>query len=420
MNSTSTSADILVLNQMAGPLTWELVEDLASAGYRVELLTGHPDTLAKGSPPRLRLHPAHPYQRGGLPRRVYCWLRYLVQAFFWLWRYPPQTPLLVFSNPPLLPGLAATMHALRGTRYCIMVHDIYPDVLVRMGHLRGDSWLVRCWQCMNRWAYARAEQVLTLGDHMAETLAGTGSPDQRSLPIAVVRPWADTDRIRRLPKSDNPFAQQYGLTDKLTVMYSGNMGWGHDIETMLAAAQQLGGADVHFMFIGAGPKWAIVEQHINAHQPQGIRLLGWLPENELVHSLPAADIALISVEPELGGLAIPSKAFYSLSAGVPLLVIANENTELADLVHEHKCGWRVAPGDDEQLAAIISHLAAAPAELQRYQANARRTAELIGSRRENSQRLIDILAQRLFAGDWSPSAVPADGQPVQLSGGSAG
>ena len=36
---------LLVLNQMAGPMTWELVEDFAARIGPLALLTGHPDTL---------------------------------------------------------------------------------------------------------------------------------------------------------------------------------------------------------------------------------------------------------------------------------------------------------------------------------------------------------------------------------------
>ena len=43
------SPKLLVWNQMAGPMTWELVEDLADRVGPVALLTGHPDTLSKPS-----------------------------------------------------------------------------------------------------------------------------------------------------------------------------------------------------------------------------------------------------------------------------------------------------------------------------------------------------------------------------------
>ena len=86
---------LLILNQMAGPITWELAEDLGKQFGAVALLTGHPDTLAKGSTTNsadsagVLLYAAAPYQRGSFPRRAWSWLRYLVQAFFWLWRRAP-------------------------------------------------------------------------------------------------------------------------------------------------------------------------------------------------------------------------------------------------------------------------------------------------------------------------------------------
>lgn len=383
---------LTVLNQMAGPLTWELVEDLAQAGCAVVLLTGHPDTLAKGSRPNLQLVRSFRYQRGSMLRRSVCWLCYMAHAFVWLWRWPADVPLLVFSNPPMLAWLAATMKRLRGTKFVVMVHDVYPDLPIRMGKLKEHGLVARSWRRWNRWAYNQAEEVLTLGEYMSQVLqhqfdaTGTNSGH-----IQVIYPWADTDTIKPLDKTANSFAVQHGQTDKLTVMYSGNMGLGHDLETMLAATSHVPDERAHFMFIGAGPKWSLIDESLTREPQTNVTLLSWLPESEIPYSLATADIALVSLESEVAGLAIPSKAFYSLAAGTPLIVISDRDTELAQIVEQYECGWLIRPGDELGLAGIVQELLASPQQLKMFKHNARRAAEQIGARNINSRRFAQFL-----------------------------
>ncbi len=298
---------LLILNQMAGPMTWELAEDLGKALGPVALLTGHPDTLAKGSRETVYLYPAAPYQRGRYPRRVFSWLQYLIQALFWIGRWPRKTPLLLFSNPPLLPWLGVLMRRLRGHPYGVMVHDIYPDLLVRLGVVSERHLITRVWRGLNRKGYEHAEVVMTLGECMAANLAQQFDAGRTNAGrIEVIYPWADTEVIRPIPKEENWFAQRYNQVDKLTVMYSGNMGIAHDIETMLAAAQRLQDVpDVHFMFIGAGPKWSLVADTIHEKKLTNVTLLPWQPEADLPFTLATGDMAVVSLESYAQGLAIP-------------------------------------------------------------------------------------------------------------------
>ena len=73
--------------------------------------------------------------------------------------------------------------------------------------------------------------------------------------IVVVPTWVDAEQIKPLPKEQNWFAVQHGQMGKLTVLYSGNLGLSHGLDTVVAAARELGSRpDVHFMIIGQRPE----------------------------------------------------------------------------------------------------------------------------------------------------------------------
>lgn len=393
-----TSPGLLILNQMAGPITWELAEDLAAQLGPVALLTGHPDTLAKGSREAVQLWAAAPYQRGSFARRALSWLRYLLQALLWLRRWPASTPLLLFSNPPMLVWLGWLVHTVRGQRYAVMVHDIYPDVLVRLAGFAESHPLVRAWRWLNRRAYQRAELVITLSEGMAATLSRQFDPARTAAgQLAIAYPWADAKRIRPLAKPDNLFAQAHGQVDKLTVMYAGNMGLAHDVETMLAAAERVQNlAGVHFMFIGAGPKWSLVQETVRQRRLANVTLLPWQPESGLPQQLAAAEIGLVSLEQEAQGLAVPSKALYYLAAGAALLGLSAPGSDLDAIVARDRCGLVLAPGDVDGLEAALRRLVGDPDRLAEMRSRARQAALARYDRRVVTAQIHGLLAAQLM------------------------
>ncbi|MBN1428926.1 MAG: glycosyltransferase family 4 protein [Anaerolineae bacterium] len=379
---------LLILNQMAGPMTWELAEDAGRSLGCVAVLTGHPDTLAKGSSEQVRLYPAAVYQRGSFTRRAISWLCYAVQAFFWLWRWPADTPVLLFSNPPILCWVGWLLKKLRRQQYAVMVHDIYPDVLVKMAGFSESHLLIRLWRRLNRCAYQNARVVMTLGELMAANLERQFDATKTCAgKVEIVYPWVDTGKIKPIPKEENWFAQKYDQVGKLTVMYSGNMGLGHDIETMLGAAQHLRDqSNVHFMFIGAGPKWTLVEDTIQRDGLTNVTLLPWQSEDVLPYSLAAADVALISLEPGLEGLAVPSKAIYAMGAGAVLLVLSDGKNDLVNWVETFSCGV-LSRAESHHLAHVISGFTQ-----DRAKYDTRAVAGESFSRRANGHRLLTKLS----------------------------
>jgi glycosyltransferase involved in cell wall biosynthesis len=235
---------------------------------------------------------------------------------------------------------------------------------------------------------------MTLGEFMAANLEKQfDSKRTRAGRVQIIYPWADVDRIKPIDKEKNWFAGEYQQLAKLTIMYSGNMGLGHDIETMLEAAKGLQDMpDVCFMFIGAGPKWHLVKDMIDNDGLSNVILLPWQLEDVLPFSLATADIALISLEKELTGLAVPSKAIYALAAGSAVVALACQSGELRSWLQTHDCGVAIDPGDSVGLEKVFRRLADDCDELHHYSDHARRAAEKVFSRSVNSRRIAELIA----------------------------
>jgi glycosyltransferase involved in cell wall biosynthesis len=318
---------------------------------------------------------------------------YIGHAFIWLQRWPAHIPCLLFSNPPLLPWLGYGLRRWRRRPYAVMIHDIYPDVLVRLKGLAENSLLTRVWRWLNRVSYEQADVVMTLGDCMAATLAGQFDPTRtRAGRLEIIHPWADTTKLGPLPKAENWFARNQAQVGKLTVMYSGNMGMGHDIETMLNAARRLRPArDIHFMFIGAGPKWQIVADYLRHEAPANVTLLPWQPEAVVPFSLATADVAMVSLEAGAEGLAFPSKALSAMAAGSALLGLSHTPSDLQVLIEQFHCGLNIKPGDVEGLVKAIITFQNNPTFIKKCRERSRIAVEQNFGRGQNIAKIFNWL-----------------------------
>jgi len=290
------------------------------------------------------------------------------------------TSVLVSTNPPWTMLCMPLVKRLSGCRYVLLIYDIYPDVLARMGTIRSDGWLARVWRRLSRRAMLEAEGVVTIGHHMAETL-GAHLHANDLCNIEVVPNWADTDFIVPRDKADNVFAREHGLVGKFVVVYSGSFGATHDMASVLAAAEMVRDlGDVHFLLIGGGTRQREVENLVREKNLPNLTLLPLQPFATLPWSLSAADCAIVCLDEGYEGISVPSKTYFALSAGAALLAISPEGTELAELVCEESCGFHIPPRSPSLLAERIRALRSDARLLASCKAASRRLAETRFSR----------------------------------------
>ncbi len=369
----------LFLNQMAGPLFRELAEDLAKQmPSKCVLLTGHPDTLTLAdSLQHLMIAKAPVYNRSSKLNRVLSWLHYSVIAFWYMLKADKQTCLFIVSNPPFLGFLAWFVKSVKKTPYVVLVYDIHPETLVSFGVLDEQSWLTKIWRKINKQVWSNAVAVYTIGKVMAEKLTVQFSAEKTTLgEVGVIPPWADTNNIKPLLKSKNPLAQQLNQEDKITVLYSGNMGISHDIECMLQASKSLSHRnDINFLFIGEGAKWQTAVDFVKQHSLKNVRVLPFQPEDQLPFTMTLGDISLVTLDKGAEGLMIPSKMYYYMAAGSAIIGICQGRNDLALTLQTESCGVIVDPGKPEAISKAITDLVDNKKQLNILRQNARRAAE---------------------------------------------
>lgn len=176
--------------------------------------------------------------------------------------------------------------------------------------------------------------------------------------FTIIENWS-IENIPLTTKENNSFAIQHGLDKKFTVLYSGNIGRLHDIETIAQAIKLLNVKNPHiqFVFIGDGPKLKLLQDYQNQFCLKNLLLLPFQPREILSQTLTACDVSLVSLISGAESVVAPCKLYGMLASGRGIVSISAPNSYIDQLLINYGCGINVTPGDYQHLASVISQLA---------------------------------------------------------------
>jgi glycosyltransferase involved in cell wall biosynthesis len=345
---------LLIVNQTVNPAFCGWLETLAQDHGPVKLLCGNAPVEL---PANVIVCRGPAYDRSSMGSRMRTWGQFTLAALWRLLRTDRRIPVFVVTNPPLMPLVAWVLHKLQGRRFGLLEWDIYPQVLEAAGIVGSRNILYRLWKAWHGRALRAADLVITIGERMADLLREmSGEPLQE---VAVLPSWVDTDWILPIPKEENAFAQAQGLQDGLVVIYSGNLGAAHAIETIVRVAEELNDAEeMRFLVIGEGAKRSLVEEAIEAGRMPNLRLLRRQPDALLPEVLASAQIGIVALADGYEDLSMPSKTYDLMAAGAAILGISRPPNDLATTIERHGCGVNFSPDSIAAIAAWLRGMAA--------------------------------------------------------------
>jgi glycosyltransferase involved in cell wall biosynthesis len=335
------------------------------------------------------------YNRKNYMTRLFSFMSYIFYVFTRVLFHSPQSLLFIVTTPPFLGLIGYLFKKLRNQKYVMLVYDIFPEVLIGAG-LMKEGLSAQIWRKFNRIVLGNADAVITIGEYMAENLAMEYCVEKTTLGhIAVIHNWADIECVKPLPKEENSFIRQQGLQDKFVVMYSGNIGATHDVETLVEAVKTLkDNQDIKFVVIGDGAKKQYIVDAKEKYALDNMLILSYLPQDQLSYSLPSADIAVVTIENGVEGYLVPCKFYSYLAAGNAVIAICNAKCEIADIIQNEQCGRVVALGDHASLVKSIIYYYENKSSLNQAKANSRNAAVQKYSR-QNTNLYIDVVKKIL-------------------------
>lgn len=287
-------------------------------------------------------------------------LFFLVGAFgYILFRVSRNTPLLIASNPPYAGILGIAFKLLKGGEFYFLLQDIFPESAVLSEIIKPESKGAKMFGNLIYFTCLHSKATIVLSTSMKAFLEQKYTYLKEKKNIHIIENWAIED-IPFCDKEKNEFAIENGLNQIFTVLYSGNIGRLHDIETIAQAAQILQDSPIQFVFIGDGPKQKILEHYIEEYRLKNILLLPPQPRETIGRTLTACDVSLVSLIEGAEQIIAPCKLYGMLASGRAIVSISSPNSYIDRLISTYECGINSPPKQPQQLANLLQELIAAP------------------------------------------------------------
>jgi glycosyltransferase involved in cell wall biosynthesis len=340
----------------------KLSEKLAQdAEVRVTVWCAQPSYHVRRKQPRNVVHnrvairylPTTQFSKNHKLGRVVNYLTFMLGVVGNLLFSRDKTPVFTHTTPPAMGIIIAFLCKIKKRPFNFILLDIFPEGLIRLGKLGRNSFLSRLWERANTFAYRNSRHIVVIGRDM-ESWFQRMHPDVASK-LKYLPLWQDESLITPMPFSVNPFVKKHHLQSAFVVQYSGNMGLWNDMHT-LGLAVNNSDDNTRFVFIGGGMRKQELLEAIDANKKEHFLSFPFLPNEEYAFSVTACHAAIVSLEEGLEGMAVPSKIIGILAAGIPVIAVVPDSSEVARIVREERCGVVVKPGDVEQLSDAILHL----------------------------------------------------------------
>ena len=353
----------------------QIAEALLGEGHEVTVVCPFPSRPAGEGYPGFRRRWVHCENGSDGVKVVRCfsfysrsstlWSRFLENCSFGLsagWVVlTGRRPDVIYSNawPIFATGLVALVARLRGVPLVLSVQDVYPESLVSQGRIREGGVLARRMRWVDRGIARRSRTLIVLSERWAGLYQnGREVPSSR---ISVIPNWFEGGAIDHLV-GQAPGRALMGIPgDAFVLAYGGNVGVAAGVETVIEAFSLLKEKrNLYLVIAGEGSRLEACRERAKQIDPKRILFRSPWPQEETSLILGSADILVLPTQGRQSLASVPSKLVAYMLAERPVLALAEEESDLAEVIRRAGCGWVVPPDQPQRLADRIREVIRSP------------------------------------------------------------
>lgn len=242
-------------------------------------------------------------------------------------------PDIIFTiSPPPFAGLAAQKLAKGwGIPYIVRIADIAAHAIAAAKASKNP--LAK--------AIQKLEAKMILGAAAVNAVSPSFIPDLKAIapngrPKEVIYDWADGEQIKPIKET---FREEWQLTNKFVLMYSGSLGYTSDIAPILKAISQMKDREkLEFVILGAGPKLQEAKDLVSNLKLTNVVFRDLVPRSDLNRSLCTAHLHVATLTPEGAKSSTQGKMRTITAAGRGVLAVMPTECSEAKLVQNGNFG----------------------------------------------------------------------------------
>ncbi|AYO57056.1 glycosyltransferase WbuB [Chryseobacterium sp. 6424] len=253
--------------------------------------------------------------------------------------------ILIVTNPAPLIILISILKQIKKVHVTILVHDVFPENTIPAKILYSEASIIyRILKHIFDFAYSKADQLIVLGRDMYKVLERKTKRFKRRPFIRIIENWGDIHSIYPIPK-DEIYKNHPPLKNKVVFQFAGNLGRVQGLKELMEVIKNVNNNHIVFYFIGEGALKTEMMDMVTFYNISNVFFGDTYSRDKQVEILNQADISMVSLSAGMFGLGVPSKVYNILAAGVPILYIGEENTEIDLLIKENDIGYSFQKSD---------------------------------------------------------------------------
>lgn len=261
--------------------------------------------------------------------------------------------LVLYATPPI------TLY--KTIKYCkefyhartfLMLKDIFPQNAVDLEMMSKSSLIYKYFRNQEIKYYKISDSIGCMSQGNVDYLIRNNT-------------YLDTNKIHTFPNSIKITNTKNTIfnSDFTTFVFGGNLGKPQNFPFLLEVFKELKDYNkAKFLIIGTGTEELYIEQYISNYELKNVVFKKFLPAGEYEKIVQMSDVGLISLDSRFTIPNIPSKFQSYLKQKKPVLAITDVNTDLKDMIEEHKCGWWCNASDKNSILTTIKYISESKSE----------------------------------------------------------
>jgi len=216
----------------------------------------------------------------------------------------------------------------KNSKLWIHIQDFEFDAALQTGMGKKKNSIFSLLFKLEKWLFSKSDIASTISKSMLKRLSEKTPSEQFFLPN-----WIDENQIN----PDNAHTHNYLTSEKVKILYSGNIGDKQDWETFIAFCNDLDATIFEIIIVGDGSKKEWLIEHIIPFD--NVSYFKPVPYEELSDLLCSADIHILFQKPDVIDTVMPSKVLGMMASAKPSVIIGNEASEVKTILESSKGGF---------------------------------------------------------------------------------
>lgn len=239
----------------------------------------------------------------------------------------------------------------------LLLKDIWPQSMADLGVISADGLICRYFRKKERSMYLISDYIGCMSQKNVDYLRRHHKElDQAH--VEVCPNCMEPLPVSRISQQDKAaLKQKYKIPlRKYIFLYGGNLGRPQGLDFFLHVIRKCMDPDIFFLIIGDGTEYGRVHKAVQNMDPEKVRLIRMLPEEEYRRLTQISDAGLIFLNPCFTVPNIPSRILSYMQASLPVLAATDESTDLKTIIRQAEMGYWCRSGDTRTFLSLIQRL----------------------------------------------------------------